>query len=310
MTWLSNAKRHLILIALISAALGYGAHLLFADALSEHEKIVALENTIKNLESALAEKEEQLKALSQPTAPLTVTNNSENAGVRSELTEQDRAGQTAGSDHTQRSTPSSVEILKDLETTSDSDPRTFSEKLKEFLSTSTHADKTAIASRSIFDMASNRDSLPDYALQSIYNQQADPDLKRVIAQVLSQRGNHLLLDTQIAEAQAQLKSVHATDRQNALNQLAKTRSAKAVDAIAPYLLDADINVKLDALNALRDTGNQKHLSLIETLIHDPDPSVSSLAGDVSSQLKNLSSSARSTPSRTDIEATLPPLASP
>jgi HEAT repeat protein len=104
-----------------------------------------------------------------------------------------------------------------------------------------------------------------------------------------------------------LKSQQPDDRQAALNELAKTRSVKAVEAILPYLQDPDTNVKLDALQALRETGNQKHAGLIQTLVNDPDPAVSSLAAEVQSQLKNLSSTARTTISRADIEDTLPPL---
>jgi HEAT repeat protein len=83
-----------------------------------------------------------------------------------------------------------------------------------------------------------------------------------------------------------------------------------VDAIAPFLQDRDTNVRLEALFALRDTGNQRHINLVESLINDPDPSVSSLANDVASNLRNLSSSARTSYSRADIEAELPPMANP
>jgi len=132
----------------------------------------------------------------------------------------------------------------------------------------------------------------------------------VIAQVLSQRGNQALLNDQIAEAQATLKSANPKDRLDALNQLAKIHNVHAVDAITPFLQDSDSTVRVAALFALRDSGNQRHVALAEPMTRDPDPSVSTLAANVVSALKNLSSSARTSYSRADIEAELPPIANP
>jgi len=207
-------------------------------------------------------------------------------------------------------TTGSIQILKDLENISDTDPRSYAEKLQELLSDGSTEEEAAIASRFILDKARDQQALPDYSLQAIYASQTNPDLKRVIAQVMSQRGNDALLNNQIAEAQARLKSAQPRDRLDALSQLGKTHSTHAVDAIAPFLQDPDTTVRLAALFAIRDTGNQRHVNLVETMINDPDPSVSSLAGDVLSSLRNLSSSARTSYSRSDIEAELPPIANP
>jgi HEAT repeat protein len=156
-------------------------------------------------------------------------------------------------------------------------------------------EEVAIACRFIF--TADARALPDYALQSIYASQSNPDLKRVIAQVLSQRGNQALLNDQIAEAQATLKSADPKDRLDALNQLAKIHNVHAVDAIAPLLQDSDSTVRVAALFALRDSGNQRHVNLAEPMTRDPDPSVSTLAANVVSALKDLSSSARTSYSR-------------
>jgi HEAT repeat protein len=190
------------------------------------------------------------------------------------------------------------------------DPRSYAEKLQELLADNPTAEDAAIACRFIFNKADDRAGLPDYALQAIYASQANPDLKRLIAQVLSQRGNDALLTDQIAEAQATLKSANPKDRLDALGQLGKIHSVHAVDAIAPFLQDSDSTVRLAALFALRDSGNQRHVSLVEPMTRDPDPSVSTLAGNVLSALRSLSSSARTSYSRSDIEAELPPIANP
>ena len=184
------------------------------------------------------------------------------------------------------------------------------EKLQTLLSGEPEAEDIAIASRFIFEKAADREGLPDYALQSLYAGQRDPDLRRVIAQVLAQRGNSALLNNQIAETQAKLSSNRPRERQEALAQLARTHSSKAVDAIAPLLQDPDTTVRLEALFALRDTGNQQHVHLAEPLLNDPDPSVRTLAADVLASLRNLSATARTNYSRADIEAALPPIANP
>lgn len=302
----SGSKRSLILAALAGLVVGYAINYVATTGNSdEHERIASLENTVKTLESSLAKKEEELKSATRFTAQQPpqdiVSKPSETKGVAT----QNKQNPIYGDQPVVNAAPSSVDILKSLETASINDPRPFTDKLKELLSSDLNKDKMAIASRGIFDMSRDRQTLPDYALQSIYNNHSDPNLKRVIAQVLSQRGNNALLDNQISEAQAQLKSQNPSDRQAALNQLSKIHSTKAVDAIAPYLLDPDTNVKLDALQALRNTGNQKNAGLVEMLVNDPDPSVSSLANEVLANLKNLSSTARTTPSRSDIEAELP-----
>ena len=56
---------------------------------------------------------------------------------------------------------------------------------------------------------------------------------------------------------------------------------------------------------LRNTGNQQDVGLVEMMRNDPNPAISSLATDVASDLKDLSSSARTTVSTSDIEAGLP-----
>jgi hypothetical protein len=308
-----SSKLQLLLFTLIGFAFGCG--LVYLSTGHDDAGVASLQRTISSLQAQLVAKNVEIQTLRQSASRGEVSNAvfqnvSQSAIARSVDEPRNPREQVNDPPIAPADTPAAVDpvmTLKDLETVSDNDPRPFGDKLKDFLAGDVDSEKVAIASRGIVDMASDRDNLPDYALQSIYNRQVDPDLKRVIAQVLAQRGNSFLLDSQIAEAQAHLKSDQPQDRQAALNELAKTRSVKAVDAIAPYLLDPNTDVKLDALQALRDTGNQKHIGLLQTLVNDPDPAVSALATDVRAQLKNLSSSARTTISKSDIEATLPPL---
>jgi HEAT repeat protein len=307
-----SSKRQLLLFTLIGFACGSGLIYLMADRDRGDAGIASLQQTISSLQTQLDAKEIELERLRHSKSGGAVLNavikNVPNSAVARARDESENTNEQA--DDEAIAPPEALDgvmTLKDLETESDIDPRPFADKLKDFLAENVDAEKAAVASRGIFDMAKDRENLPDYALQSLYNKQSDPNLKRVIAQVLSQRGNNFLLDSQIAETQAQLKSDQPADRQAALNELAKIRSVKAVDVIVPYLQDADTNVKLDALQALRETGNQSHVALIQTLVNDPDPAVSSLATEVQNQLKNLSSTARATISSSDIEATLPPL---
>jgi len=308
-----RSKIQLLVFTLVGFV--FGALLVYRLTSSDDPKIASLQRTISSLQIQLIAKDNELRVLHERAsmapafAPAVFNSAPTRAVINAPEEATDSSEQVSDESVDAPAALDGIATLKDLETESDSDPRLFADKLKDFLAENAGPERAAIASRGVFDMANDRNNLPDYALQSMYNKQSDPNLKRVIAQVLSQRGNSVLLDTQIAQAQANLKSQQPDDRQAALNELAKTRSVKAVDAIVPYLQDPDTNVKLDALQALRETGNQKHVGFIQTLVNDPDPAVSSLAAEVQSQLKNLSSSARTTISSADIEATLPPLPS-
>jgi len=317
MTITTSPQRHLLFAAIMGAAVACGIHYLLPKEPNQQQKLLTLENRIKELESALSGKEEDLRKMRllafrqngdiQPTSQSASQPKITGAAtpIKDNPQHQDNNEQLSGD-----AAPSGLQVLKDLGTNSVNDPRSFPEKVNDLLATDPTKEKIAIVSKGIFDMANDHESLPDYALQSIYHNQSDPDLKRVAAQVLSLRGNNSLIEDQITEIQARLKSSKPAERQDALANLAKTHSANAATAIAPLLQDPDINVKLDALLALRATGNQTHTRLVEGLVNDPDPAVSSLASDVISNLKNLSESARTTLSNADIAAELLPIANP
>jgi len=280
------------------------------------EKISTLEHKIRNLESLLVKKEDDLKNMRLLAMRQNGKNDLASSSAVTEICNQvqnSKNNQNQFGDTAQASVyevQSSLQVLKNLGTNSANDPRSFSEKANDLLSGDSSKEKVAIVSKGIFDMANDRENLPDYTLQTMYNNQTDPDLKRVIAQVLSNRGNNALIDNQITEAQTRLRSENPSERQHALTNLAKTHSSSAANAIAPLLDDANIDVKLDALLALRATGNQTHVSLVEKLLNDPDPSVSSLATQVVADLKNLSDSARTMLSIADIAAELPMMENP
>ena len=268
-------------------------------------KIQTMQRTIETLEASLREKEAAMKK-TQPHSRAA----KETPLPKLENPADGDGGKIGEGRGAPTNAASSYQILKALEDDSATDPRSHAEKLHELLANNPTEEEAAIACRFIFNEAADRQDLPDYALQAIYASQSNPDLKRVIAQVLSQRGNDVLLNAQIAEAQATLKSANAKDRLDALNQLGKIHSVRAVDAIAPFLQDSDSTVRVAALFALRDSGNLRHVNLVEPMTSDPDPSVSTLAANVVSTLRNLSSSARTSYSRADIEAELPPIANP
>ena len=304
MTKISVSGKHLVFSFLLGAASTSGAYYLLADN-SAQQQILSLENQVKSLEIALAEQEKKLRKPYQLTFP---TNNPArqkigvNTAAKTDTASPDNAEQPAI-----EAVTNNLDALKDFETKLLNDPNSAPEKIDNLLADSPTKDKIAIVSKTIFDMASDREGLPDYVLESIYSEQTDPDLKRIAAQILSQRGNNTLMDNHIADLQTGLKSAQPTARQQALVELAKTHSAYAADVIAPLLQDPDINVKLDALLALRATGNQTHISQAERLLGDPEPAVSSLARDVVNSLRNLSDSARTNLTIADIAAELPPV---
>ena len=310
---INQSGKSLVFAGIIGAILFLGAGYLLAGDSDKDQAILSLEDKIKNLEASLAQKDENLKNLrmlalrQQGKSDLVAANNTVTEICRQAA----EANQFQPSDNAQMfasETPNSTQVLKDLGTISVNDPRSFVEKANDLLSAD--PGNVAVISKSIFDLASNRETLPDYMLQTMYSNQTDPDLKRVIAQVLSNRGNNTLIENQITEAQSRLKSANPTERQSALTNLAKTHSSNAADAIAPLLNDSNVDVKLDALLALRATGNQTHISFVQNLVNDPDPSVSSLAKEVIGDLRNLSDSARTMLSVADIASELPVIQTP
>lgn len=313
MNTIATSKKIILFPALIGAALTYGALTLMADDSPQREQTAALENRILELELLLSKKEQELASVRAFAFGFEQPSNTNSAGdsapvsnsqknLPAEINNDTQAIQETLADNDQK--------VKALSTTSDRDPRSFSDKVNDLLALEPSEENIAIASKSVFDLAENRESLPDRALENLYQQQTNPDLKRVIAQVMSTRGDNSLIEKQIGEAQTDLKNTNPAVRQKALVELAKTHHASAANAIAPLLQDSDIGVKLDALLALRATGNQSHIRLVEALVDHPDPSVSWLANDVISNLQNLSDKARTRIASADIVAELPIMEAP
>lgn len=307
-------KKQFLLPSIIGAALTYGTIKLTADDSAQREQIAALEGRILDLELTLSQKEDELKDARFFAAGAFDSFGEQDAGAaKSKETLAAAATKTQPEPLANELTASAVipdnqQILRDLGTRSDRDPRSISAKVNDFLAANPGQENIAIASKSVFDLADNREILPDYELESLYQNQSDPDLQRVIAQVMSTRGDNSLLEQQIAKTQASLRSEDPAVRQQALVELAKTRYASAANAITPLLQDSDTGVKLDALLALRATGNQNHVRQVEALVNDPDPAVSWLAKDVMSNLQNLSEKARTQLASADIVAELPVIA--
>lgn len=313
MNTIVQSKKIILLPALIGAAVTYGALTLTADDSPQREQTAALENRILELELLLTKKERELASVRAFAFGFEQSSNTNGAGdsapatnsqknLSAEINNDAQAMQEAVADNDQK--------VKALSTTSDRDPRSFADKVNDLLAMEPSQENIAIASKSVFEMADNRESLPDRALENLYQQQTNPDLKRVIAQVMSTRGDNSLIEKQIGDAQTDLKNTNPAVRQKALVELAKTHHASAATAIAPLLQDSDTGVKLDALLALRATGNQSHIRLVEALVNHPDPSVSWLANDVISNLQNLSDKARTQIANADIVAELPVLVAP
>lgn len=305
-----NTIRNFFIPALAGVLITYTAVALLDDGGHQQaqlrQQVTTLENRILELESSLAQKDEALNRArafarfeqqlpgvleSLEQAPTTPNNGP--------ISLDEAAIQAATSEQT------AEQKVRDLSTNSDRDPRPFSQKVQDLLAADASKANIAIASKGIFDMADNRESLPNQELEAVYYGQTDPELKRVAAQTLSLRGDNSLLDKQINDAQPGLRSDDPAQRQRTLVDLAKTRYAGAADLIAPLLEDRDTGVKLDALLALRATGNQRHIHLVEALANHPDPAVSWLAQDVIANLQNLSEKARTRIATSDIGAELP-----
>ena len=264
------SSKHLLLAACIGAAVSGGAFSILLDDSAQREKINALEQKIQALEQA------QKPALAQAE-----TNAPQALDIE--------------------------QIRKDLSTRFIGDPRTFGEKLRDFVAENRYPQTIAIVCKVVADLAENPDTLTNQELDSLYRNQTNTELKRVLAQVLSLRGDNSLMELHVSEAQAELRSDNPAERRSVLVELGKTHYAGAANAIAPLVQDVDTSVTLDALLALRATGNESHIRYVENLLKHPDQSVSWLANDVINILQNLSSKARTKLTSADIAAELPPL---
>jgi hypothetical protein len=308
----SQSAKTCLLSAFIGAVITFGVMTFTSDETTQRQQISLLEARVGGLETLLSQKEEELKNAHffPPTAfsssrLTTVAKTNNKATDPMDGVQPERLGQNTNEVAAPR--VDYDQELKDLMTLFVGDSRTFSEKVNELIASDPSKENIAIASAGIYNLADNRDVLPDHSLQSLYEEQANKDLKRVVAQVASMRGDNSLIEMQITEVQASLKSENPADRQKALVELAKTRYAGAANVIAPLLQDNDIGVKLDALLALRATGNQSHIRLVEGMVNDPNDSVSWLANDVINNLQNLSERARTRIASNDIVAELPPM---
>ena len=267
------SNKHLLLAACIGAALSYGVLSILLDDTAQREKIAALEHKIHALELAQQPTQAQDDTAAKPALDIE-------------------------------------QLRKDLSTRFIGDPRTLGEKLRDFAAENSDRQSVAIACKVVADLAENSDALSDQELNFLYQHLKNAELKRVVAQALSLRGDNSLMDTYISEAQPALKSNNPAERRRMLIELAKTHYAGTADAILPLLQDEDSSVKLDALLALRATGNESHIHALENLVNHPDESVSWLAKDAINGLQNLSTKARTRLTSVDIAAELPPITTP
>ncbi|WP_082191349.1 HEAT repeat domain-containing protein [Cellvibrio sp. pealriver] len=314
---------HYLLAAISGAVMCYAAIALTTDNSLQSEKIIALENKILDLELVLAQKDLEISrkddALKNARWLALDSLVNKNDGAHSVAQSQQAQSAALGDDPSGTVNALVVNAeklnaldqkLRALSASSEQDPRSFAEKIDVLLQGDASAENIAVATKGLLELAGNPEILPDQALDMLYSNQANPDIKRVAAQVLSMRGDNRLIEKQVNEAQASLHSDNVTERQQALIALGKTRHASAANVIAPLLQDSDTAVKLEALLALRATGNQQHVYMVEALVNHPDTSVSWLARDVVTNLQNLSDKARTQLSSADINAELPVLQMP
>lgn len=265
--------KYLLLTALISAALSLG---LGGVLIVSYHRMDALEQQVQELKAQRAEQDRQHMQAVQMAGP----------GVATSPVDQ---------------------LVKDLSTRFVGDSRSIAKKLRDFLAEHRHEKDLAIASKVIADMADNPDALTNEELDWLFQQPVSPVIKRVAAQILSARGNNQAMDSYIAGYRSGLDSANPVERRAALGELAKTRYVGAATMILPVLNDRDTTVLLDALLALRSTGNESHSSAVIFLAKHPDPSVSWLAGDALNNLELLSKKARTHVLVADIVAELPPI---
>jgi len=308
---MSNAGsfKTIVVATASGAVLTWAALSLTSDEAIQSAQIATLESRIEGLESLLAQKEDALnKARSR-----SWTSGVQTQAATRETVAKVQAANTAALDSalmqaegsSAQAPLDSQQVLRDLSSKSEGDSRSFSAKVNDLLAINPSPENVAIVSQGVVDKASNPEILSDQELEVLYQSQTNSDVKRVAAQVLSMRGDNRLIEKQVSGAEAALRSDNAAERQQALIELAKTRYAGAANAVAPLLQDKNMDVKMNALLALKATGNQSHIPMVESLAHSSNPDVSWLANDVINTLQNLSDKARTRVTSSDAIAELP-----
>lgn len=185
-------------------------------------------------------------------------------------------------------------VLEDIQRLAETDPAQAATILQHLVEKNPDSRESPLVAHGIYELSKDETNLPDYQLESIYDNQKDRNVQRVSAQVLAQRGDSRLLERYIAESANQLSNENPAERSASLYSLSKTGSKLAANAIVPLLDDQEASIRMDALAALNATGNQSHLDQVTRLLNDPDENVRTLAGNVIENLTNLSENARST----------------
>lgn len=240
-----------------------------------------------------------------------------NQDVASQVDADEGAGFSSMSGHhqsidTQESElPSAEQLwLDSIRTLAADNPYEVAAELQSLLGQGASAAEIKIATRGIYELSSDINSVPDHLLTSIYDEQEDEGLRRLSAQILSMRGDNSLLEKYVDEKADQFVSEDPVDRSNALYEVSQTGHSAAVPAVMPLLNDIDSSVRMDALLALRRTGNKSHVEAARVLIDDPDPHVREMALDVLDNLGRVSETERSSMSEADIFEAHPSLHDP
>jgi HEAT repeat protein len=196
--------------------------------------------------------------------------------------------------------PAEYQTLNSLSNLASTNPAEAALMLRALADNNQDNKNSTVIARGVYDLSKDSKSLPKDLLESIYSNQTDPEVKRVSAQVLAQRGDNALLEKYIAENASAVMHNDPSERSAALQALSKTGSKLAAGAIQPLLKDPDTSVRMDALLALRATGNQSHLNGVKQLLNDPDENVRELARDVMDNLSHLNENAHTKISDADI----------
>src|SRR4051812_44826848 len=174
---INQPSKSLLFAGIVGAVIFLGAGYMLAGDSDKDQTILSLEDKIKNLETSLAQKDENLKNLrmlalrQQGKGDLVAANNTVTEICRQAAEANKEQFQPNDNSQFVSEVIDSNQVLKDLGTLSVNDPRSFVEKASDLLSADPSKEKVAIVSKSILDLASNRETLPDYMLQTMYNNQ-------------------------------------------------------------------------------------------------------------------------------------------
>lgn len=135
------------------------------------------------------------------------------------------------------------------------------------LTTNNSAYLAQFVSNGILKLVSDKKLLLDADLKNLYNL-GEPEIQKIAAHALSDRGDDTLALHFIGTESPKFKSSYASVRMEALREIGSIGKYKSLPYVLDSLKDADPNTKLQALALMGAYGSNRNITAVEALLSD------------------------------------------